>query len=76
PGVARFVEMMRETLFAAHDRIIAARVRQTEQANRKRQPAPFKENDLVYLSTKNLRLPKHTARKLVPKYIGPFRIAK
>ena len=26
--------------------------------------------DLVYLSTKNLTLPKHRARKLMPKFIG------
>jgi hypothetical protein len=30
--------------------------------------------DLVYVSTKNLSLPKGRARKLTPKYIGPFPI--
>lgn len=30
----------------------------------------------AYLSTENLNLPKHRARKLAPKYIGPFRIAE
>src|SRR5882762_1420602 len=29
-----------------------------------------------YLSTANLNLPKHHARKLAPKYIGPFKVTK
>ncbi len=32
--------------------------------------------DLVYLSTKNLNMPKDRARKLCPKYIGPYKVAK
>ncbi len=66
---------MKTAIMAAHDAIIAARVKQTIQANKKRQLAPFQVGDLVYLSTKNLRLPKARARKLVPKYLGPFRIS-
>ena len=30
----------------------------------------------MYLSTKNLNLPKGRARKLCPKYIGPYKVAK
>jgi hypothetical protein len=30
----------------------------------------------VYLSTLNLKLPKGRARKLTPKYIGPFPVIK
>lgn len=48
---------------SAHDAIIAARVKQTVQANRRRRPAPFAVGDQVYLSTMNLRLPKARARK-------------
>jgi hypothetical protein len=32
--------------------------------------------DLVYLSMKNLSMPKGHASKLVPKYIGPYRVTK
>ena len=28
----------------------------------------------MYLSTQNLTLPKGRARKLVPKYIGPYKV--
>ncbi|KZV78651.1 hypothetical protein EXIGLDRAFT_579293, partial [Exidia glandulosa HHB12029] len=76
PGVQKFAEMMKETMMIAHDEIIAHRVLQAQQYNKKRVPAPFKVNDLVYLSTENLSIPKLKARKLVPKYIGPFRILK
>ena len=30
----------------------------------------------VYLSTENLALPKGQARKLMPKYIGPYKVTK
>ncbi|KAJ7050774.1 hypothetical protein C8F01DRAFT_1092109 [Mycena amicta] len=36
--------------------------------------AGFAVGELVYLSTKNLKLPKKRARKLLPKYLGPFKI--
>ena len=32
--------------------------------------------DKVYLSTENLNLPKSRARKLMPKYIGPYKVTK
>ncbi|KAJ7812109.1 hypothetical protein B0H13DRAFT_2383416 [Mycena leptocephala] len=54
--------------------MIAARVKQTRSANRKRQPAPFENGDLVYLNPKNLKFEKGLARKLIPKFIGPYSI--
>ncbi|EJD36662.1 hypothetical protein AURDEDRAFT_36803, partial [Auricularia subglabra TFB-10046 SS5] len=76
PGVERFAETMREALFTAHDAIISARVAQTTQANKHRQAATFKTGDQVYLSTKNLKIPKGLKRKLIRKYIGPFEISE
>ena len=60
----------------AHDAILAAHVKQTRNANWKHQPSPFKKGDLTYISTKNLSLPKGHVRKLMPKYIGPYRIVE
>ena len=48
----------------------------TVQANWKRASAGYKVGDLVYLSTKNLSLPKGRVRKLAPKYLGPFTITR
>jgi hypothetical protein len=59
---------------SVHDSIIASRVKQTRDANKKRRLAPFVKGDLVYLSTKNLTFPRGLARKLIPRYIGPMTI--
>ncbi|KAI0363210.1 hypothetical protein BV20DRAFT_929239, partial [Pilatotrama ljubarskyi] len=59
----------------AHDAILEVRVSQAHQANKFRQAEPeFEVNDLVYLSTKNLSVPKGRARKLALKYIGPYKV--
>jgi hypothetical protein len=64
-------------LASAHDAIIEARTLQMFYANQKRGEEPtIKKGDLVYLSTKNLNLPKGRTRKLCPKYIGPYKISK
>lgn len=74
PGVRAYAQKVKYAIMSAHDSILAARVKQTRDANRKRRPAPFAKDDLVYVSTKNMSLPKGLARKLTPKYIGPYRI--
>jgi hypothetical protein len=77
PGVLAFAQRARANLEMAHDAIIEARVSATYHANRHRsEETPYEEGDLVYLSTANLNLPKRRARKLAPKYIGPFRVNK
>ncbi|PIL28086.1 hypothetical protein GSI_09840 [Ganoderma sinense ZZ0214-1] len=76
PGVQAFATRMKDAIMSAHDAIIGARIAQTEQANKKRRKATFQEGDLVYLSTKNLTVPKGRARKLVPKFLGPFSVTK
>ena len=74
PGVRAYAQKVKYAVMAAHDSVLAARVKQTRDANRKRRPAPFEKDDLVYVSTKNMSLPKGLARKLIPKFIGPYRI--
>jgi hypothetical protein len=43
---------------------------------RQRLHTPFAIGDKVYLSIKNLNLPKGRSRKLMPKYIGPYAVMK
>lgn len=74
PGVRVFAQKIKVAIMQAHDAVLTARVKQIRDANRRRQPSPFATNDLVYLSTKNLSIPKGLARKFIPKYIGPYRI--
>jgi hypothetical protein len=66
-GVRNFLLQKKLALISAHDSIIAARMKQTRDSNRKRQPTPFQQGDLVYLSTQNITFQKGLARKLIPK---------
>ena len=76
PAVREFAVQKKLALMAAHDSIIAARVKQTRDANRKRQEVPFKSGDLVYLSSSHISFKKGLARKLLPKFLGPYKIVK
>ena len=76
PEVRVFAQRMKDVLIAAHDSILTKRTKQVRDANKHRRPAPFQQDDLVYVSTVNMTLPKGHARKLAPKYIGPFKILR
>ncbi|KII94477.1 hypothetical protein PLICRDRAFT_81937, partial [Plicaturopsis crispa FD-325 SS-3] len=74
-GVQAFAARARLSVEMAHDAIIESRVRSAVQANKRRSVgATFAVGDKVYLSTVNLNLPKERARKLAPKYIGPYAV--
>jgi hypothetical protein len=75
PGVKEYAKRAKEGLQLAYDAIIEGRVSQTTQANKRRRPDPeMRVGDLVYLSTANLSLPKGRAVKLMPKFVGPYKI--
>ena len=82
PGAKLFAEKALANLLAAQDAIIDSRVHQTYHANKRRRDEnkvhgevePIQVGDKVYLSTENLNLPKGRARKLAPKYIGPYSV--
>ena len=58
-GICTFAEQALRNLADAHDAIIELHVFQTSQANKHRGKEPkIATGDLVYLSTKNLNLPK------------------
>ena len=76
-GIRQFAETALQNLADAHDAIIEAHVFQTNRMNARRQREPeIMEGSLVYLSTKNLNLPKGRARKLCPKFVGPWKVVK
>jgi hypothetical protein len=77
PGVQAFAQNAVNNFTQARDALIESRVRQTDQSNRRRRADPaYKRGQKVYLSTANLNLPKGRARKLAPKYIGPYEIIR
>jgi len=50
---------------------------QTFQANKRWRPElPYAVGDKAYLSTENLNLPKGRSRKLMPKFIGPYKVTE
>lgn len=74
-GVKTFAATALQNLADAHDTIIEARSFQSDKANKHRGNEPLiAKGDLVYLSTKNLNLPKDRARKLCSRYIGPYKV--
>ena len=76
PGVGAFAQIALDNLQGTHDAIIKSRVEQSVQANWHRRPDPpkLKVGDFAYLATKDLNLPKGRAKKLLPKYVGPYEI--
>ena len=76
-SVKKFTQQAVWNLLDAHDAILEHRIDQTHYSNKCCKPSiEYQINDLVYLSTKNLALPKHRAQKLMPKFIGPYKILK
>jgi transposase InsO family protein len=74
-GVAQIIENIKDVFDKTYDKLTAQRERQAVQANkRRREGQNFKEGDEVLLSTENLNLPKGRARKLCPKYVGPYKV--
>ncbi|KAF9441408.1 hypothetical protein P691DRAFT_638498, partial [Macrolepiota fuliginosa MF-IS2] len=74
PGVRAFVLRMKNAVMMAHDSILAHRVKEIRTANRRQIQSPFKTGDMVYVSAKNISLPKGYSRKLAPRFLGPYRI--
>jgi hypothetical protein len=57
------------------DKLVTQRTHHAVKANRhRREGQQFNVGDSVFLSTENLSLPKGRARKLVPKYLGPYKV--
>ena len=76
-GVKQLTQQRLWNLLDAHNVILEHRVEQTYYSNKHQNPnVQYQLNDLVYLSTKNLTLPKGRARKLMPRFIGPYKILK
>ena len=76
-GVKQFALQAKWDLMAAHDAIIANHIKQIFHANKKHHASnEYKVRDHMYLSTQDLTLPKGRTRKLVPKYIGAYKVIK
>ena len=75
-GVRAFAQRMKLALMQAHDSVIATHIKGTNDANKHRRPLPFKEGDYAYISMVNIWLAEGLARKLAPKFVGPYKIKR
>jgi hypothetical protein len=80
PKATRFAAELQESLEVAKRCLLAAQQRQKEYYDGKRRDVVFQEGEEVLLNTKNIRLKAKeetgAANKLMPRYIGPFRIRR
>jgi len=79
PGVRMFAQNTLKNMTLVHDALIKDRIFQQKYkyTNKKQHKEPeTKINSFIYLSTKNLAMPKGRESKLVPKYVGPYKIMK
>ena len=74
-GVKEFAEQALQNVVDMQDAIIVQHIFQKHYANQCRQEEPnIKKGNMVCLSTVNLSLLKGRAGKLLPKFIGPYKI--
>ena len=76
PQVTQFTARLEEALHRAKQCLVAARDRAKRWADSRRTALSFSPGALVLLSTKNLRLRSVGSRKLLPKWVGPFKVAR
>jgi Chromo (CHRromatin Organisation MOdifier) domain len=74
PAVYRFTAEMQQALAKAKRCLEAAQQRQKAYADKHRSPVKIKVGDMVLLSGKNIELKHPGSRKLLPKWLGPFKV--
>ena len=74
PAAELFVNGMHSELRRAKQCMLDAQTRMKSQADKRRTDVSFAVGDQVLLATKHLKLKGDTPRKLLPRYIGPFRV--
>jgi hypothetical protein len=74
PAALQFTVGIHAALREAKELLAAAQDRQKAFANTGRRDMVFAPDDMVWLNTKNLSLKHPGTRKLLPRYVGPFKV--
>jgi hypothetical protein len=80
PSVADFVGHLQQINNRIRDNLLVAQQRMAEQANKgRREEVDYREGQLVLVNSKNFVAPpdaNQPSRKLLPRWVGPFPIAR
>ena len=76
PAADKIADKLQDNVQQAKLCLKAAQERQKEQANRHRREVQFSEGQHVLLSSKNIKLKSIGTPKLLPKWLGPYKILK
>ena len=74
PVATDFVKRIRDNIAKARECILKAQSRYASYANKSRKDVSFAEGDQVMLHSKNISM--RGTRKLLPRWLGPFRIER
>ncbi|KAJ9534750.1 hypothetical protein QJQ45_013129 [Haematococcus lacustris] len=74
PSARKLSEWWQSNVKQARHFMEQAQQRQAHLANKGRRDVEYHPGQLVLLSTKNLRLKPGKAKKLLPRFIGPFKV--
>jgi transposase InsO family protein len=76
PAARKFTSYMQQNLRHAKQCLDDAKQRQRAYAQTRMSEETYAENDYVWLSTVNIRRRMVGTRKLMPKFVGPFKITQ
>jgi Chromo (CHRromatin Organisation MOdifier) domain len=75
PAAKSLCEQVQENIKVARQHLQAAQQRMSVNANRKRRDVSYQVGDEVMLNTKNIRIKAVGTPKLLPRWVGPFKVA-
>jgi hypothetical protein len=76
PAAKAYTTQLREAVILARKCLEAAQHRQKAFADKRRRDVSYSVGEAVLLNTKNIHLKNPGTRKLLPKWMGPFRILR
>lgn len=77
PAAFKFTVRMQQAIREAKQCLLSAQQRQKQYYDNKRSEQPvLSSGDLVLLSTQNLRIHSASTRKLLPRWVGPFKVLR
>jgi hypothetical protein len=76
PAASKFARDMQRVVDHTKLWLNNARQRMIQQEQHKRKPDPFEPGQYVWLSLQNIKMQNGGGNKLMPRYIGPFKITE